>query len=127
MPKKNEDTTSNGMWGAKLETDKTDFRKATALEDGQSIEGTVLAFRESAKYPGKFGVVMRGTDGKTFTLSPAGNLNYAIRDGLLKVGTLYKIQREGTKLVKGMKAAQFGIYPAINSNGSSPAPANDDI
>ena len=115
---KNTKTLDDSVWGEKLNLN-SEFRKASALEDGQSIEGTVLAFRDSTKFPGNVAVVMRDMDGKTFTLSPAGNLKYAIRDGLLKIGTTYKIQREGTRLVKGMKSSQFGIYPAKTAVGSA--------
>lgn len=111
-------TTTEDKWGDKISTD-TEFRKSSALEDGQSIEGTVLAFKDSVKFPGSINVVMRGSDGKNFTLSPSGNLKYAIRDGLLKVGQTYKIQKEGSKKIKGMTSGVFGIYPSKDSAGDS--------
>ncbi len=103
--------TNDNQWGEKLETN-LEFRKTSALEDGQSISGTVLALRPSTKFPGNTDLVMKGEDGKTFNLSPSGNLKYAIRDGLVKIGMTYKFQREGTKKIKGMNSGVFGIYPA---------------
>ena len=117
---KNEDT----EWGEKIATN-TEFRKSSALEDGQSIIGTVVAFQESAKFPGNIAVVMIGTDGKKFALSPSGNLKYAIRDGLLEKGKTYKITREGTKKVKGMTSTNFGIYPSKKNLAASAADSND--
>lgn len=110
MPKK----TNDDQWGEKLNTN-TEFVKASALEDGQSIAGTVLGFKDSVKFPGSTSVVMQGLDGKRFTLTPSGNLKYAIRDGHLKIGCTYKIQREGTTKIKGMSSGLFGIYPAKNN------------
>ncbi len=106
--------TKEDQWGEKLETN-LEFRKTSALEDGQSISGTVLAFRASTKYPGNTDLVMKGEDGKTFNLAPSGNLKYAIRDGLVKIGSTYKFQREGTKKIKGMDSGVFGIYPSKNN------------
>ncbi len=112
MPAKNNQTKSD-QWGEKISTD-LEFRKTSSLEDGQSIEGTVLAFKESTKFPGTVNLVMRGLDGNNFTLSPSGNLKYAIKDGVLKIGNTYKIQKEGTKKIKGMTSGVFAIYPAKN-------------
>lgn len=112
MPAKNQ--TQSDQWGEKISTD-LEFRKTSALEDGQSIEGTVVAFKESTKFPGTVNLIMRGSDGNNFTLSPSGNLKYAIRDGLLKVGNTYKIQKEGTKKIKGMTSGVFGVYPSKNN------------
>lgn len=104
-------TKNTDQWGSKIETN-LEFRKTSALENGQSIEGTVIALRPSTKFPGNTDLVMKGTDGKTFNLSPSGNLKYAIRDGLIKLNHTYKFQREGTTKIKGMSSGVFGIYPA---------------
>lgn len=126
MPAKNKE---DGQWGEKLNTN-TEFKKTSALADGQSIEGTVLAFKESSKFPGITNVVMQDEGGKSFTLTPSGNLKYAIRDGLLKIGNTYKIQREGTKKIKGMNSAVFGIYPSKYNQkveAAGPASAEEEI
>ncbi len=105
--------TTEDRWGKKLETNSK-FLKTSALEDGQSIEGTVLAFKESTiPSTGKkvTNIMWKATNGETFTLSPSGNVSYAIKDGLFEVGKTYKIQKEGSKKIKGMTSGVFGIYP----------------
>lgn len=103
---------NDNQWGDKLTT-QHEFLKTSALETGQSIEGTVLAFRASTKFPESApSIVMKLTNGETKNVTPSGNLKYAIRDGLLKVGNTYKIEKEGTKKIKGMTSGVFGIYPA---------------
>lgn len=123
MAKKDE-----SKWGEKLNTNP-EFRKTSQLADGQSIEGTVIAFKTN-KLPGSnkevTNVVMQDENGVTFTLCPSGNLVYAIRDGYLKVGNSYKLQREGSKKIKGMTSGVFGIYPSkYNKTPDTPAPAQD--
>lgn len=97
--------------------------KTSALEDGQSIAGTLLAIRESSKFPGSFILAMRGLNGDTFDVATSGNLKYVIRDGKLEVGRTYNITKAGTKLIKGRASAQFNVFTAENE----PAAANDEI
>lgn len=110
---KNKTTGNDERWGKKLDTEKA-FIKTNSLEDGQSIEGTVLSFKTS-KIPttGKevTSIIMRMSNGETRTVSPSGNVAYAVKDGLFEIGKTYKIQREGTRKVKGMASGVFGIYP----------------
>lgn len=106
-------TNNDSKWGTKLVTE-TKFLKTSSLEDGQSVEGTVVAFKESTiPSTGKkvINMVFKLANGETRTISPSGNVAYAIKDGLFEVGKTYKIQREGTKKIKGMDSGVFGIYP----------------
>jgi hypothetical protein len=125
--------TGNGntqsKWGEKLNTNP-EFRKTSALEVGQSIEGTVIAFKTS-KIPGTdkevTNVVMQDERGEKFTLCPSGNLVYAIRDGYLKVGNTYRLEREGSKKIRGMTSGVFGIYPSkFNKTPDTPSPKEAD-
>lgn len=119
MPIKKNDQTS--QWGEKLNTN-FEYLKTSALEDGQSIEGTVLAFKASSKYPESApSIVMKLLNGDTKNVTPSGNLKYAIKDGLLKIGNTYKIQKEGSTKIKGMISGVFGIYPSLNDS----TPSND--
>ncbi len=113
--------TKEDQWGEKLDTN-AEWRKTSALEDGQSISGTVLAFKDSTKFPGNTDLVMKGEDGVNFHLCPSGNLKWMIKDGALKIGHTYKIQKEGTTKVKGMTSGVFGVYPSKNN----PAESQDD-
>jgi hypothetical protein len=119
MAKKNEDL----QWGEKI-TGNIEYRKSSALEDGQSIVGTVVDFRDSVKFPGTINLIMFGPDGKKFSLSPSGSLKYAIKEGVFEKGKTYKIQREGTRQIKGMNSAVFGIYPSKTDQSFAPA---DDV
>lgn len=107
------------QWGEKINTN-FEFVKTSALEDGQSIEGTVIGFKTSTKFPEAGpSIVMKLLSGETKNVTPSGNLKYAIRDGLLKVGSTYKIQKEGSKKIKGMTSGVFGIYPAKTNDTAS--------
>lgn len=108
-------------WGAKIDT-QTKFLKTSELENGQSIEGTVIAFKDSViPATGKktTNVVFKLTSGETRTMAPSGNVAYAVRDGLLEVGRTYKITREGSTKIKGMTSGVFGIYPLREDAKSS--------
>lgn len=127
MPAKN--NTQDSKWGEKLKTE-TEFFKTSSLEDGQSIEGTVLAIKDSViPATGKkvTNLVMKLSNGQTRTISPSGNVAYAAKDGLFEVGKTYKIQREGSKKIKGMTSGVFGIYPLRNdAKASDLNQASDD-
>lgn len=123
MAKNTTNTTANtNNWGKKLNT-APNFKKTSALENGQSISGTLVAFQQS-KIPatGKevTNLIMRDANGEPFNLAPSGNIVYAIRDGLLKVGTTYTFVREGTGKTKmGSARGIFGIYEVENNNNDS--------
>lgn len=108
----------NNNLGRKI--NNNNFKKTAALENGQSITGTLLAFKDS-KIPNTdkivTNLVMEDPSGEKFNLSPSGNIVYAIKDGLLKVGQTYTFVREGTGKTKmGSARGIFGIYEAEGNN-----------
>src|SRR4051812_11157116 len=111
-------TTKNAAntWGKKLavsEGSSGRYRKASALEDGQSMTGTILGF--NTKFVEKLGKnitsILMENNGDKFELTPAGTINDALSNNQLKVGTTYTFVKEGLKkTAKGGYKGIFGIY-----------------
>lgn len=107
-------------WGEKLDVSASSkYVKTSALENGQSIEGTILAFQDSERYPGTLSLVMRMPTGETKTVQPSGTIKKAIQQGKLKIGHTYKFVREGSEKIKGLTSGVFGIYPSKRNAGSN--------
>lgn len=98
------------------------YRKTSALEDGQSITGTVLSFKTeySEKLKKEMTAIIMKDGNDEFELNPSGTINDAIRAGQLKVGRTYKFQKEGLeKTKKGGYKNVFGIYDLSASPNTS--------
>lgn len=87
--------------------------RATDLEVGDSIEGTVEAIFESKKYEGTYFMILKNDDGELTRIFTAGNLTYAVKDGKLKPGYVVLLTREASE--PGKKAAKFKIQIDKNS------------
>lgn len=98
------------------------YRKASALEDGQSITGTVVGFRTeySEKLRKDMTAIALKNGNEEFELNPAGTINDALAAGQLKIGRTYKFQKEGLeKTKKGGYKNVFGIYDLTASANTS--------
>ncbi len=128
MPKANTDTNE---WGEKLEVKPAaggKYRKASALEDGQSMQGTLLAIR--TEFVEKIGKDVTSLtleeNGEKYEMAPSGNIIDALKNGQLKIGLRYKFQKEGvTKTKAGKYKGKFGIYQAPAATATASDSAND--
>lgn len=96
-------------WGDNLLEGNKSSVFASKMAIGESVIGTVKSLTPS-KFEGRFVVNMTGEHGEAFTLFPAGQLNYAIDDGLIEVGQTYRITRlESYTNKRGQEVSAFSV------------------
>jgi hypothetical protein len=80
--------------------------KATEMEVGASVTGTIKGFKD-----GKFGQsILLDVNGRETEVYPAGNLKYAVADGKLQTGLFTTITREENGTTKnGYSVSRFNI------------------
>lgn len=78
--------------------------KATDMEIGESIIGTLTNVQESKKFEGTYFLHLVDDKGNKTRIFTAGNLTYKAKDGKLKPGYLVRITRDNdTPGTKGNK------------------------
>lgn len=101
------------------------FKKVTELKTGESLVGYVIGFEQNAMYKDKTNLIMQDENGERLVLSPAGNLQYMIKDGKIKAGLLTRITRVEDKKVKGKTSTQVTVeQDSEQTIAVAAAPAN---
>lgn len=98
--------------------------RATEMQVGESVTGTLLGFKE-----GKFGSnLVLEVNGREVEIMPAGNLKFVEKDvaaGKRTVGAFTTITRLENKDIKGYSTSQFAITQASEAATAAPAAGNN--
>lgn len=93
---------------------------------GESFRGKLVSLQASTKYPDKSNLVMEDAEGEEFLVFTSGTLAYAVQDGKLEVGQIYRITRGENKPTKNGPRTQFKIE-RLKANGTVASPGVNNV